>query len=284
MAAIDVAGMKKTLAAWKGQDAQRRADPAAHFAQQQTGFRKGIEAKRRAVARLTGIAPPITPMAVTLDTPFLIWAFRNGTEASAILVDSHIEASNSWAKILAREEVGGQYGCRNQLNFYFFWQNGPDGEAVIDASTFLMLNGYCYVHADHGWIYVPLWGTSTIGYAGLGIDARLTLLEWWNHPPTEPVAGANQTRDVLSLSADGGWGFLSPGQTRSGWVSDNYHVAYDTLHVPRNGAVVFEVSLEVVYDGYNGSYDADFANLDRSIVCPGVELRVTPVSVTASTS
>jgi len=106
-------------------------------------------------------------------------------------------------------------------------------------------------------------------------DAELTILEWWNDPPTEPLREPGQLQEVVTLSANGGWGFASAGQTRSEFVSNNFHLYYDTFAIPRDSVALFEVSLVANYVGYKGMVSVDFASYDGAmILCPSVELAV----------
>jgi hypothetical protein len=271
---VDVSRMKAALSAVEQRLHARRSGGTANFAPAKVAFQSGLASRARARGLLT-VKPdrPFAPGFITLQAPFLIWALRDATEASNILVDSHIEPMNSWARISFRDK--GTISADQRVNFYFLWRNNVGGDVVVDVSTALMLNGFCEVTASHGWIWTPFWGASTIGHCDMTVTAELTVLEWWNEPPTEPLHEPGQSQDVVTLSADGGWGFASPGQTRNEYISNNYHLNYDTFAIPRDSVALFEVSLVASYVGYKGTVLVDFASYDGAmILCPSVELEV----------
>jgi hypothetical protein len=271
---IDVSQMKPALSAIKERLRKQKANPADYFSQAQDAFRQGIESRQKALALLATITQPYTPTYLSIDAPFLIWVVRDGNEDPTILIDSHIEPGNSWAKIAADVDSGGDFGFIDQLNFYFFWQNDTGSDAVVNVVSHLMVNGYCSIGAHSGWIWTPFWGASTIGHTQLWVDAGLTLLEWWNQPPTEPLRQPGQLANVATLSADGGWGpFVGGGRTET--PSDNFHLNYDTFLIPRGAAAVFEVSLKLTCIGYNGDCTVNFNNYGNALVlCPHLQLEL----------
>jgi len=270
---IDVAQMKTALAAVERRLHDRKRNVAANFATTEAAFRRGMASRKRALG-LLAVQPerPFAPAFVTLNAPFLIWALRDATEASNILIDSHIEPMNSWARISFRDV--GTISADQRVNFYFLWRNNVGADVVVNVSSYLMLNGFCEISASHGWIWTPFWGASTIGHCDLAVTAELTVLEWWNEPPTEPLREPGQAQNVVTLSASGGWGFASPGQTRIQNVSDNYHLNYDTFVIPRDSVALFEVSLVASYMGYKAMVLVDFASNGAMILCPYVQLEV----------
>jgi hypothetical protein len=270
MSNIDVSKMKIALSSIGETLHKQKSNPSKYFSTSEDAFRLGVDNRRKALKLLGTITQPFTPTHVEIDTPFLIWASRNGTQASDILIDSHIEKSNNWAKIALRTEASGN----DKVSFYFFWQNTTGSGVVVNVSSYLMLNGFCEAHADHGWIWIPYWGANTIGFSNLSVDAELSPLEWWNQPPTQPLHEPGQLQNVVTLNTSGGWGFLSPGETKSEYVSDNYHVTYDMFHIPRDAAAVFEVSLNLNYYSYNGSVYVDFSPDTYLVLCPYLQLEV----------
>jgi hypothetical protein len=271
---VDVSKMKTALSAFEQRRRNQKSNPRGNFASAEANFRRGMESRKQALGLLS-VKPdkPFAPAYLTLDAPFLIWALRDGTEASNILVDSHIEPMNSWARISFREQ--GSISADQRVNFYFLWRNDVGSDVAVNVTSYLMLTGFCEISASHGWVWTPFWGASTIGHCDLTVSAELIVLEWWNEPPTEPLKESGQSQDVLTLSASGGWGFLSPGETRNQYLSDNYHVNYDTFAIPRDSVAVFEVSLVASYMGYKGMVFVDFASYDGArILCPYVQLEV----------
>src|SRR5262249_16730248 len=75
---------------------------AKYFSLAEDAFRRGIEDQDKATEQLATVAPPFTPTYIRLETPFMIWA-----EPAHILMDSHIESENNWAKVLSKYGTGG---------------------------------------------------------------------------------------------------------------------------------------------------------------------------------
>ena len=149
-------------------------------------LRHTIEDRRKALELLT--AQPSTPILITIDTPFLIWANRflpgnSDPQGTDILVESHIEPLNSSAKILLNYHLEDPIFATDRLNFYFLWRNETGSDAVVNITSNLTLSGSCRVHANssvmHG-LYAPPFSKVTI-------DAVISVFEWWNEPPTEPL-------------------------------------------------------------------------------------------------
>jgi hypothetical protein len=139
----------------------------------------------------------------------MIWA-----EPAHILMDSHIESENNWAKVLSKYGTGGYWNF-DQVFFYFLWENGTGADAVVNVTSFMLLNGTCSAWANADWL--P-------NVFGLGPDtqlivsAGLTLFEWWNQPPTQPLRQPGQEQNVVTLSVDGGccrW-FFRKGKRKDG--------------------------------------------------------------------
>ena len=164
-------------------------------------FRHGINGRRKALEQLATIAQPYTPTFITLDTPFRIWANRFAPDSNEplgtdILVDSHIAPLNNRAKILLNYSADASFTDR--LNFYFFWRNETGGDAVVNVTSYLTLNGSCKVHAKSSLLH----GLVAPNFSQVSVDAKLSVFEWWNEPPTEPLSEAGQLQNVTSLEAD----------------------------------------------------------------------------------
>jgi hypothetical protein len=109
-------------------------------------------------------------------------------------------------KIYGIYDSGGSFFKQDQLNFYFLWQNDTGGDAVVNVSSDVMLNGSCEALAKSTFfIPSPFWGQGTIGTAKMSLGLELSLLEWWNQPPSKPVRQPGQDEDVILVSATGGW-------------------------------------------------------------------------------
>jgi hypothetical protein len=238
-------------------------------------FRKGVETRLKALDVLATHGRPEVPTYTRLDTPFLIWAFREGGPAN-FLGDTHIEPMNSWAKFQTGYEHGGYLGPEDEVVFYFLWQNETGGDTVVNVESQLILSGSCSIFAESGLIWSPFWGQGTIGESYLGIDANLKLLEWWNQPATEPLLQPSQTHEVIELSDGGGFALFSgTGNGESSWLSGSHHVHYDAFLVPADAVAVFEVSLSIHYAGKKANESVDFQTYDiESLLCPYVELEV----------
>lgn len=259
---MDVDQVKAVLLEMKAQQREGKGrNPVA-------AFRQGITDRLEATRLLSSIGAPFTPAQITLDTPFLIWALRDGMGASNILVDSQIVKGGSWAKISSSAE-GNEILADDTVNFYFFWQNFTGQPAVVNVESFLMLDGFCKADGYGSW-------TGTLnGDAFVNVDATLSLLEWWNQPPTTPLQEPGQTAKVVDLLESKGtwkvWG-SSTGATEA--VSNNYHVYYDTFYVPQNGVAIFEVGVQVFLWGIFGKCTVDFATDQFIIICPYLQLEI----------
>jgi hypothetical protein len=265
---VDVDQVKAVLLEMKAQKREGKdRNPVA-------AFRRGIADRLEATRLLSSIGAPFTPEQITLDTPFLIWALRDGMEASNILVDSQIVKGGSWAKISSSVKTDGQIGADDTVNFYFLWQNFTGQPAVVNVESFLMLDGSCTADGHGGWIWTPLWGTNTFGSAILNVNANLSLLEWWNQPPTTPLQEPGQTQNVVNLDSEGSWKGWGTSNSTTQAVSSNYHVYYDTFYIPQDGVALFEVGVEVEFGGINGEGSADFATDPFIIICPHLQLEI----------
>jgi hypothetical protein len=207
---------------------------------------------------LANVKPPITPSYIKIDTAFRVWA-----EPSNILYDSHIEALNDWAKIVSKVSDSGVFLAQQELDFYFLWQNETGQDAIVSVG-YLFLNGTLTASANPGRIWSPFWGEGTIGNSQASLDVGLSLLEWWNQPPTQPLWQADQRDSVQTVQADAGFALWSPGQTTSKFISGDYHVYYDTL-------LMSQIASYEDYDGLGGAY---FNYEDSIILCPYLRLEL----------
>jgi hypothetical protein len=280
---VDVAEMRNALAAMKREGERENARPSDYFAVRAEEFRRGVASRLRAADTLAGSVRPATPSYETLDKPFLIWAFRGGG-ATDMLSETHIEPLNSWARFLSSWEFSGDdyVGPHDEVVFYFFWQNDTGSDAVVNVESQLMLAGRASVFAESGLIWTPFWGTGTIGDGHIRIAAQLKLFEWWNQPPTQPLAQPSQDREVLDWSVSGGWAVLGSGDGKSEWVAGGYHVNYDRFFVPAGAVAVFEVSLNMFYGGQKGSGSLDCQTAQEKLICPYVQLEGLTAPLTVS--
>ena len=277
---IDAEQMKAVL---RGIQAERQAGKRRQTA---AAFQKGIDSRQEAIRLLSNIGAPFTPARVTIETPFLIWVQHNYPETQNILIDSNIVPKGSWAKIYSALESEGTFAADDDLNFYFYWANSTGQDAVVNVSTFLMLDGLCNAWGNDEWLVNP-WGVQAFGHAVVTVTAQLSLLEWWNHPPTTPLQQPGQRQEVVSFQHNGHWeagGSPSVGTDES--VSNNYHLTYDMFRIPNGDAAVFEVGLKIGLFGWDGHCSVDFNTDPFTIICPRVELEIltTPQSSSVSGS
>src|SRR5262245_55174251 len=154
------------------------------FAEEEKAFRSGVRTRLEAHDRLaTPPVTPATPVYTRLESPFLIWAFRDGGPLS-ILDDTHIEPLNSWARFGIWWRHQGYIGPTDEVVFHFWWRNETGSDAIVNVESELLLQGSCMADAYGGWI-PELWPTfGDIGETSVQISAQLKLREWWNQPPT----------------------------------------------------------------------------------------------------
>ena len=280
---VDVSQIKDTLSTLKAQDLRREANPSEYFPALEEDFRRGVATKLKALDVLATSPRPELAEQIRLDTPFLIWSFRDGGPPS-FLTESHLEPLNSWARFRSsRRSAMSAFGGHDEVGFYFLWQNETGSDAVLNVSSHIMLAGRASVFAKAGFIATP-WGASTIGNSGLTLNARIKVYEWWNQPPTQPLEQPSQEHIIKSLYVTGGWRLLGSGNGESEWISGNEYVHYDVFHVPANAVAVFEVSLLMAYLGISGNGEADFQSSYQKIVCPYVRLEtLTTPSMVAPT-
>ncbi len=231
-------------------------------------FRRSI-ANRRAM--LAGMASPVPifpgprPHYVLLDTPFLM------TRTFGMLMDdSHVEPWNSWAKVRAyplANQTSGSMG----LSYHHVWQNTVGTPVTLDAHSYLVLNGGAAAYV-HGGVF-----PDDSLFSNLAIDVSLHPWEWWNQPPTSPLAQPDQAQNVMSLHQGGsGWVDYLPGPEQD--VFRGYDLSYHSWIVPPNGFAVFETTMSLTYSiSEAGDFLVDFSGRSEySVMSAAVLLHVTP--------
>jgi hypothetical protein len=281
---VDLSQMSHALAVNKKKLHRQMTDPVADVSALREAFHKGVESRRKAWDALGAIAQPYTPSYVTIDTPFLIRAYRQGEPTTALLLDSYMGPLKSEARFRSEIEdytfTGGILN-EDEVSFYFLWQNDTAGNAVIDVESSLMLFGRWWVRAKSGLLWSP-WSPGSAGHAKLKVSGELSLWEWWNQPPTHPLRQASQLQQVMTQDISGGWSLFGAGfESDVGRISGNYYFHYDKLFVPANGVVVFEVTLRMNGSGYDAGVGAVFNELNHSVICPYVQLEIptSPIKV-----
>jgi hypothetical protein len=231
------------------------------------GFRRGVENRRMALEVLATPGLPPTSTYIALD-PFMIWA-----RPSNFLMDSSIPpkksyANISWAKIYFDTSSG---SGRNEVTFYYVWENPSAYYAVVNAVAALMLTGYCKVTA--------LSGVFSGGDSSITAKAALQPLEWWNQPPTPATyPQASSSRVIVEIEAHAG-GFFSYSTEDDEHVARGIDLRYDLFSTPPGGVAVFEVALIVDYAVDDGWLQVDFggpraSSSSYSIRCPSLQLEL----------
>ncbi|MDQ6752281.1 MAG: hypothetical protein M3017_02435 [Actinomycetota bacterium] len=245
----------------------QRSAAARRSAQAKEAARPVVEGRREALKQLTAATtgPAGTVEYFALDSPFLIWPTHGMS-----LDSSQIEPWNSRAQIHlhAGNSGGTELTGHEELNFYFLWENPRAQYAIANVDGFLVLNGFCDALAQGG--ILP--GTR---FSRLQVDTTLRLLEWWNQPPTEPPAEADQTQHAVNLTVDcGGFGDFTHVEIAD--VFRGYDLQYTSLAVPPQGVVVIEVGIAASYDLEDGSIDVDFSGSAFDVLCPFVQVALLP--------
>jgi hypothetical protein len=243
---------------------RRKAEAVERSSSAKDTLRHGVESRRKVMEHLAELTPPESPTVAApkfyelLDRPFTILP-----TGGVYLHAEQVESANSWAKFTVDSDsvAGSEY-----LSFYFLWVNPSDTHAVIDVDAYLVLNGFCQVESDGG--FIP-----GVRRSSMDLYAVLHLLEWWNQPPTSPLGQVDQEQQALILSTDtSGW--LDDDATDSEEVFRGYDLRYNLFLVPPHGAVVFEVALNVAFTSNEGSIHVDFQSGDFEVLCPGILIGV----------
>jgi hypothetical protein len=240
-------------------DAQRAA-AIKQSSSEMKKFIHAIDSKRQAFDTLISTAVSPQPFFVSLESPFLIWPTQ-GIE----LLDSHVEPYRSTAKITL--DSGRTFGYE-ELGFYFLYENPSDRFSVVNVDGYMVFNGQLRASQNGGF-----WPGDR--HASISAAGRLHVFEWWNQPPTEPLAQADQTQQVASAAISGG-GFGDVG----GIVPKNVFRGVDLRHtlflMPPHAVTVIEVTAAITYGtGSDGGHvNADFNSGDFQIMCPFVLVSV----------
>lgn len=198
------------------------------------------------------------PFFETIDSPFLIWA-----SPTNMLSDSQIEPWKSRAKFGFRSEA--DQGFR-EVSFYYLWQNPSDRFAVVNVDGYLILNGFCRAHQSGG--YFPGNRTTSISIGG-----AMSLFEWWNQPPTQPLPQNDQSLRLFVLKTNAGQGFGGDSSTVSQHVFRGCDLRYTLFLVPPFGVTVIEVTAQISHSsGQDGSHNVlvDFESGDFNAISPFV--------------
>jgi hypothetical protein len=247
---------------------KQKADAVEQSTSVRDKFRYGIDSRRKTIEHLKTLAAPSFPFFVALDSPFLILP-TNGLNLTA----SQIEPRNSWAKFIMDVDEptpaidGYHYPISEELSFYFLWENPSDKFAVLNVDGYLVSNGHCTAHIDGGFFA----GDRS---SSISIDQHLSLLEWWNQPPTQPLQQTDQSLNILNLYASA-MDMFDSGETKSANVFRGCDLRFNLFLVPPNKVVVFEVTSSISYNLTDDGYiQVDFDSGDFEVMCPEVLLAI----------
>lgn len=233
-------------------------------------MRRSIDSRRAALARIS--TPPIPPILglrpyyVVLDTPFLITR-----TLGLVMDDSHIEPWNSWAKVRAYAPSTQGSGSI-ELRFYHVWQNTSGVQVSVDAHSYLVLNGGAAAFVD-GTVF-----PDSSRHSDVDIDVHLYPWEWWNAPPTLPLAQPDQSQNVMSLHQGGSsWFSEFTLEEQEQDVFRGYDLSYSAWSVPVNAFTVFETSMSINFSNQGGGLLVDFSGESQnSVMSAAVLLHVSP--------
>lgn len=236
----------------------KKAEAVKCAAAGQHALLQGIDSRRKAVGVL---AESSDPFYVTLEKPFLIWATR-----PSMLGDTHVEPWNSWAKF--KFHAANTSGWET-ITFYYLWENPSDRFAVVNIDGYIILNGFCKVGQNGGYIAGDRSGS-------IRLTTELFPLEWWNQPPTSPLQQTDQTADALTLRTLHAAAYFDDGETETASVFRGYDLRHTLFLLPPHGVTVIEVALQVAYGaGSDGGHvDLDFESGDFKIMSPFVLIAV----------
>ena len=270
-AGLDVDGIKKVLADDQNERRRILTKPSSEakkgIADVQKGFRRSIANRRKALDYLAG-RPIQLINYITLDTPFYLW-----THDAGILVDSHIEPWNNWAKIywdITSDSDTDHVGYYEELRFYFLWNNPSDSMVVININSSLMLQGHVSMGGSEGYF--------SSGAAALSGAVFLNANQWGGTPPSSPPpADASTGYGIVSKVIFGSDLFndQTPGGTFD--LGNEYDLHINYFAVPAHANVVFQVSTSWTSQIWNGGVilvDFKYNNTDNKIICPAVQLEL----------
>jgi hypothetical protein len=256
------------------------------LSQQKAAILKSLATRRAALNSLRFGQNPAQYFLI--EEPFLIWQTPPSPQ---LMVGSGIAPNNSWMKIAFDTNPSAthpQWQAESKMppqpegvecTFYFLWQNDSQLTAVTNISTFLILTGRCEVISEASTF-------SNGDHVSLSVGASLNPLEWWNQPPSTPIAEQSQTQLVLDLHAQGKWwdsiwdGYSYDTKSLSMTLKP-VELNYNVFSIPPNGTAVFKVTVKVTYNypAHNNSGDEvwlDFGSGDYAINCPYFMIEVLP--------
>jgi hypothetical protein len=200
----------------------------------------------------------VPPVVTAVETASMI------VPSSGLEMDNfELSAVNNWAK------VRGQWSssANENLRFIFMWSNPNDTYTVINAASYVSVNGSCQLDANGGALGILPGGNSS-----LDLSASMTIWELWDQPPNSLLT---ETLQIFSQSANGGGWFSSVGAVEHFSVNTSTgDLIYYQLVLPPNAAVAFEVTFQIDAQIDNGSAQIDFSSGSFEVRCPLVEIGI----------
>jgi len=244
---------------------EKRPTPSSKSASAGTRatVRKAIDARVKTLELANTVQPHAASTFVVLDAPFLVFA-----NPSNWLFDSHVSRKESFAKVRFQEKLEPPHIIPkvHDVTFVYVWENPSEHFALVNVETYVVLKGFCLTSVQ------PRIAQFLGAHSRLSVHAGLTLLEWWNQPPTTPLFQKSQEVEALGLHAYAP--FLS-GDTEDQNLFDGYDLKYSLFAVPPKGVAVFYVNMftKQTTDGH-AFYIVDFLAKDSLVLCPYVQLEV----------
>jgi hypothetical protein len=216
--------------------------------------------KRRSAYELSG-RKPLTITPIVIETPFSIYAAPSG-----MLVDSHVESWNNWAKLLYGNNNDGGYEYPS-LKFFFAWKNESDYVVIFNAVSELAANGHVVINA------VP--GTVFGGWVNLHM--RCTLKVFVGN--TSYVSNASQLGIILQYLTASTWGSIFGGESelKARDINSVHPLSCPSIVANPDQLVIFEITMLAMHWINKGSVLLDF-DRDHRVTCPAliVELLTSP--------
>jgi hypothetical protein len=227
------------------------------------------DADRQSHARLQALHREVDGLNHRLTAEFFLLDTAAEITALGITLDSsHIGPTpeNNWARFFHDVSHGDGFDVGSGVvSFGFLWQNPSDKAVVVNVHGYLVLDGFCSVFSNGGFI--------ALAFAELNVDADLVIHELWNDPPTSPVAQSTQSQNALTLSCES-LGFIEPGCADGRSLAAGFDLEFDQFMMPPKGTAMFEVSCSLDWSMDDGEIQSDFSFGDRRVLCPGVLIAV----------
>lgn len=237
---------------------EKKAEGVKCAAAGQHALLQGIDSRRKTMGVLASSSDPFY---VTLEKPFLIWARHLN-----VLGETHVELWNSWAKF---KFDSGKTSGAEEFTFYYLWENPSDRHALVNIDGYLVATGHLQTGQNGG-------NFPGNRFANVTLTGHLYPLEWWNQPPTSPVAQTDQSQQIAYLATGDGGGWGNPGEIDVANVFRGCDVRYGLFLLPPHGVTVIEVTLTVSYNTGrdSGHVYVDFETGDFKVMSPFVLIAV----------